>query len=368
MSEQRPYDTNQLQRLTEHMLQEGSRTVHHPADIDDEAVAAEAGPLESYENPYPSVFSEVKTAVRGLGRVFSAKGRAELAEEKKERSNVLNHVIDRVANPRQTEDATEKTGWVGTHRREVEIDQSEAKTAVQNEETEDFSKLGKTLLKKPRGASTGPNMLRPATHSEISADKRIDRERRKALRTRNLEQWLHKSYPGQIDNNPGYRLSGAERRHMRSVAKKAHKLDRQAATASTKMNLATSTSNFIRYYLEAKKYDLNQLANRIPYGDEVKRSARALGDEIIDRHYESWDLSKEQAQRLADVSIKAGKVALGETIDTAKFAARGGKYAGSFYADAAKGAADIYWQAAKRAAGGVAKGARKLYQTTLPKK
>lgn len=84
--------------------------------------------------------------------------------------------------------------------------------------------------------------------------------------------------------------------------------------------------------------------------DSVKSSARALGEEIVDSHHESWGLTKEQAERLADTSIRIGNLAVGEVVATTRTATKGSRYMASFYAEVARGAADVYWQAAKYAA------------------
>ncbi len=303
MSEQRPYDEDQLQRLTDHMLDTDTRTVHHPVPETREPDPATSADIE----PYPGTFREAGTALSGLRRALTPRGRAHRARQRARQSAhrqaVVSHVADRITNPRQTDDPNEKTAWVGTH--------------------------------KPEDESGQPNILRPATRSEIAADRRIERKILKERRARNKSQWLESSYGSQLDARSGHRFSRPERKHMRYTAKQIKKLDRKAEVSSTKRDLITKTGNTPRYYLEAKKYDVVRTADRlkVPQAYEsVVDSAYALGDEILDRHYEALDLTKEQMERLRNTTaFRCGHLAVKGTVALTKFYKEAGQNAGKLY-------------------------------------
>ncbi len=120
--------------------------------------------------------------------------------------------------------------------------------------------------------------------------------------------------------------------------------------------------------IDRRETYLQRGAERIYWmSDDVAGSAQALGQEIIERHYESWDMTKEQAERLANASVRAGKFVVHETVATTQTAVKGGKYTANFYAEVARGAANIYWGAAKYAAGQATKGAHSAATKTKSK-
>jgi hypothetical protein len=89
-----------------------------------------------------------------------------------------------------------------------------------------------------------------------------------------------------------------------------------------------------------------------------RRAMATLGH--IDQGDTYLQRGAEKTEQAAKASIRAGKLAVGETVATAQTVQKGGKYISRFYADVARGAADIYWHATKHVAKRGAKSARSV--------
>lgn len=215
-----------------------------------------------------------------------------------------------------------------------------------------------------------PNLNRPSSREELRTARKLDkistRRRRAGSRI----------YATSLSSTPPVSASWAESREAHKNAREHDKTranvdkynDRfravirnpaeKAASITARRNRAVAKREALDQAFARRDIRRQRRVEKIrQMRNDVKGSAHALSEEIIERHYESWDMTREQAERLAKASARAGKLVLDETVATTQTAVKGGKYTTEFYAEVARGAADIYWRAAKYATRQSARGA-----------
>jgi hypothetical protein len=224
----RPYDPEQLARLTQHIIENGP-VINAPAPPDPTRI--HEGGIE----PYPTLRDEARTGISGLARVFTREGRAErrddAADALSEREEIIAHIAERIANPRTTTDPKEKIGWVGVHKRDLG-------TVPRPDHA---GAMGRELFRKTPGTSQ-PNPNRPVTRGQKSAASRLDKQWEKRNKAANHARWLKGSHGDSLENGR-YRLSRSERRLMAKAARQIEKSNGTAAKAEEKFGQIASSAD-----------------------------------------------------------------------------------------------------------------------------
>lgn len=261
MPEGRPYDSQQLKKLTEQMIRSHSPIVDGISAKGNAIIPPEPSVVHDSEfEHYPSGFEEARTALSGLRRIFTREGRAEMDRERAERivdqeedrDQVVRHIAQRISNPRLTTGIRTspkgrksfgpifdskpgaKVGWVGTSKREQDwpLHRGQKPIRTTPERAEDASNLGYQLMdSKNLKSDRFVNYLRPTTKSEERADRRLEAKREKRVLAQNKSRWLDASYRESLSRGH-HRLSRAEAKNMRKISRSIVRQDKRAARAA----------------------------------------------------------------------------------------------------------------------------------------
>ncbi|HET7060354.1 MAG TPA: hypothetical protein VFH99_03515 [Candidatus Saccharimonadales bacterium] len=161
-----------------------------------------------------------------------------------------------------------------------------------------------------------PNRNRPSTQEEVRAVEKLGKIHTKRRRagtrvhgtSHNMTPPVHATWSEskEANKNRARHLDAQNRvnRHNEEFRAVVRRPSEEATRIIASRARAVAMREAINQANERRTEKIRQVR------ESVDGSARALGDEIIDRHYESWDMTKEQAKRVKAAAKTIGPLAV----------------------------------------------------------
>lgn len=229
----RPYDPTQLERLTQHMVDNGP-VISHPLDS------------SSRELPNPEItsfgfsISESVTAISGIAKYFTSEQRHQRKTAKAEKLqhtiNVIRVMGEMMSNPRgPSGNPNEKFGWVGINKRDLSV------PPTGPWQPSGFTNLGSQLFRKQSSGSR-VNEYRPTTLIERRASYLLERKQEKQRLLLTKAKWLRDSVTLEYGGESP-RLNRAERQGDKAKLKQSARMEKRASRATKKFNKVTASNH-----------------------------------------------------------------------------------------------------------------------------
>lgn len=308
----RPYDTQQLENLTQHMIENGP-VVNSPNDPPEPSIV---GP--EFEH-YPGRIEEAATALQGVARMFTQEGRQQRAGEKvtrlERRKEVVANMANMILDPRgDNDDPAAKLGWNredSFHTRSVTW------------RPEDETSLGKALLDHTAAKQNPryePNELRPVTKSERAARRRLEARREAMSFLTGDAEWIERSYKETLRKG-SHHLSRGEKRHMHGISTSIRDSHDKISRKRGQFDDIASSLDWRGRINERRLVRARRLASaptRAPFRTTGKFLTYTLPDiagklgprvpedpEFLSDHYEHYLRTLEREKKAADRAAKA---------------------------------------------------------------